>query len=74
MKPTSNAKSKNPLVLKKSTVAHLAGHQAIAVNGGANEVTTKDGGIPETCGYACTDCMSTMNTMYPSRACTNNTY
>jgi hypothetical protein len=42
----------NVLALKKSTVSRLNNNQIKDINGGNY--------IPETCGYVCTDCMSTL--------------
>jgi hypothetical protein len=51
------------LSLKKNTIAFLDKKQSNLVKGGGLDRTIRDGGggIPETCGYACGDCMSTMN-------------
>jgi hypothetical protein len=57
-----NSKRGNTLSLKKNTIAHLNNAQTTLIRGGAVQVTGKQG-IPETCGYACGDCMSTLNTL-----------
>ncbi len=52
MKPKAQNVKGNLLALKKNTVSRLNNNQAKDINGGNY--------IPETCGYACTDCMSTL--------------
>ncbi len=57
-----NSKRGNTLSLKKNTIAHLSSAQTSLIKGGAQQQTTQ-GGIPDTCGYACGDCMSTLNSL-----------
>ena len=56
MKPNKTRLAGPVLSLKKTTVARLNSTLPAAA-GGANR-TTAGQDIPETCGYACTDCMS----------------
>jgi len=48
------------LSLKKNTVAFLNKAQISHLKGGQKAT---DGGLPQTCGYACGDCMSTLQTL-----------
>lgn len=57
-----SSKRGNTLSLKKTTIAILKNANNNAANGGAQQFGTT-GGIPETCGYACGDCMSTLQSL-----------
>ena len=48
------------LSLNKSTIAKLHNSDMLKINAGYAITTDDSGGLPETCGYACTDCMSTL--------------
>ncbi len=64
MKPVKQNPAK-ALSLTKSTVMRLNQVQSLQIKGGlaGEAITTDGGGIPQTCGIACTDCMSSLQSL-----------
>lgn len=65
MKPNHTNQPGKIFSLQKSTVMRLSQEQSQLIKGGlaAEELTTTGGGDMQTCGIACGDCMSTLQTL-----------